>query len=111
MLKRLHSTTPRCKDHHALSVMRAVATTLSALPLIGQRRSAVTTDVSRYVGMPVLCAMLGVAGSFARVQQAPAPFHLQEATIAGVHDAFAAGRLTCAQLTRLYLNRIEAYNL
>ena len=59
----------------------------------------------------VICAMLAVAASLASAQQAPAPFHLQEATIAGIHAAFAAGRLTCAQLTRLYLDRIEAYNL
>ena len=61
-------------------------------------------------GMPVMCAMLGLTASPARAQQ-PAPFHLQEATIASIHSAFAAGRLTCAQLTRLYLDRIEAYNL
>src|SRR2546426_938007 len=95
----------------APSVMRAAGTTRSLLPLVSLRRSFVTTDVPRHVGMPVLCAMLGVAGSLARAQQAPAPFHLQEATIAGIHDAFAAGQLSCAQLTRLYLDRIEAYNL
>src|SRR2546425_10509774 len=95
----------------ALSVMRAEVTTLSFLPFVGPRRSFVTTDVPRHVGVPVLCAMLGVAGSLARAQQAPAPFHLQEATIAGIHDAFAAGQLTCAHLTRLYLDRIEAYNV
>ena len=39
------------------------------------------------------------------------PFRLQEATIDSVHRAFAAGSLTCVQLTRLYLDRIEAYNL
>jgi amidase len=44
-------------------------------------------------------------------QSAPAPFHLQEATIAGIHAAFANGSLTCTQLTKLYLDRIEAYNL
>jgi amidase len=55
--------------------------------------------------------MLGVAASLTSAQQARAPFHLQEATIAGIHDAFRAGQLTCAQLTRLYLDRIEAYNL
>src|SRR2546426_1243250 len=95
----------------ALSVMRAAVTTRSLLPFVGPRRSFVTTDVPRHLGVPVLCAMLGVAGSLARAQQAPAPFHLQEATIAGIHDAFAAGQLTCAHLTRLYLDRIEAYNL
>jgi Asp-tRNA(Asn)/Glu-tRNA(Gln) amidotransferase A subunit family amidase len=61
--------------------------------------------------MPVLCAMLGAGGSLASAPQAPAPFHLQEATIARIHDAFAAGQLSCAQLTRLYLDRIEAYNV
>ena len=42
--------------------------------------------------------------------QAP-PFHLEEATILRIRAAFATGQLTCAQLTRLYLDRIEAYNL
>src|SRR5215467_4961753 len=38
-------------------------------------------------------------------------FHLQEATIASIHAALAAGQLTCAQLTRLYLDRIAASNM
>jgi amidase len=38
-------------------------------------------------------------------------FRFQEATIASIHAAFAAGQLTCAQLTRLYLDRIAAYNM
>ena len=42
---------------------------------------------------------------------AQAPFHLEEATIFNIRSAFASGQLTCAQLTRLYLARIEAYNL
>jgi len=61
------------------------------------------------VAVPVTCAMLGLTASPARAQQ-PVPFDLQEATIAGIHRAFASGRLTCAQLTRAYLDRIEAYN-
>jgi Asp-tRNA(Asn)/Glu-tRNA(Gln) amidotransferase A subunit family amidase len=40
-----------------------------------------------------------------------AAFHLEEATIAGVQAAFARGELTCAELTKRYLARIEAYNL
>lgn len=56
-------------------------------------------------------AILGVAASLTSAQQARAPFHLQDATIAGIRDAFAIGHLTCAQLIRLYLDRIEAYNL
>ncbi len=54
-------------------------------------------------------ALLGAAGK-AEAQPAQ-PFHLQEATIAGIHAAFAAGKLTCARLTKLYLDRIAAYNL
>jgi Asp-tRNA(Asn)/Glu-tRNA(Gln) amidotransferase A subunit family amidase len=49
--------------------------------------------------------LLGPAG--AQTQ----PFHLEEATIASIHAAFARGDLTCVQLTRAYLNRIAAYNL
>lgn len=42
---------------------------------------------------------------------AQAPFHLEEATIASIRSAFASGQLTCTQLTKLYLDRIEVYNL
>ena len=42
---------------------------------------------------------------------AQAPFHLEEATIASVRSALASGQLTCTRLTKLYLDRIEAYNL
>jgi amidase len=38
------------------------------------------------------------------------PFHLTEATIQDVHDAYTSGRLTAHQLVQLYLNRIEAYD-
>ena len=38
-------------------------------------------------------------------------FKLEEATVASVHSAYASGTLTCTQLTRAYLDRIEAYNL
>lgn len=74
-------------------------------------RAAITKPLAVLVGMLVLCALFGRAAPPARAQQAEAPFHLQEATIAGIHAAFAAGRLSCVQLTRLYLDRIEAYNL
>src|ERR1035437_9126767 len=42
--------------------------------------------------------------------QKPAPFEVEEATIAQVHDAMKAGRLTCRALVGLYLKRIEAYD-
>lgn len=47
--------------------------------------------------------------SFAAAQ-GPPPFHLEDATIADIHAAFADGRLTCQRLTRLYLDRIAAYD-
>jgi amidase len=62
------------------------------------------------IGLTLASAILSVVIGDANAQQASV-FHLQEATIAGIHNAFAGGRLTCTQLTNLYLNRIEAYNL
>ncbi len=38
------------------------------------------------------------------------PFEVEEATIAQVHDAMKAGRLTCRALVDQYLKRIEAYD-
>src|SRR2546422_2787308 len=34
----------------------------------------------------------------------------EEATISAAYTAFAAGKITCVQLVRAYLNRIEAYD-
>src|SRR3989441_11642171 len=34
----------------------------------------------------------------------------EEATISATHAAFAAGKITCVELVRAYLNRIEAYD-
>jgi len=56
----------------------------------------------------VLALLAAISSAGAQPAQ---PFHLQEATIASIHAAFAAGQLTCAQLTKLYLDRIEAHNL
>src|SRR5678816_1859111 len=38
------------------------------------------------------------------------PFNVLEATIADVHAAMAAGRLTCRDLVQAYLDRIAAYD-
>src|SRR3989475_13273702 len=46
-----------------------------------------------------------VAGRLAAQQD----FAPEEATIRAAHAAFAAGKTTCVQLVRAYLNRIEAY--
>src|SRR5882757_5074677 len=53
--------------------------------------------------------MLTLPAAPASAQESP--FRFQEATIAGIHAAFAAGQLTCTQLTKLYLDRIAAYNM
>jgi amidase len=60
-------------------------------------------------GMTAAFAMLNLFAADAGAQPAR-PFDLQEASITSVHAAFAAKQLTCAQLTRLYLDRIEAYD-
>ena len=63
----------------------------------------------RYLnGVSAACAMSILSGLPAGAQQGP--FRFQEATIASIHAAFAAGQLTCAQLNRLYLDRIAAYD-
>jgi Asp-tRNA(Asn)/Glu-tRNA(Gln) amidotransferase A subunit family amidase len=50
-------------------------------------------------------------GSQRASQSEPAkPFHLLEATIDDIHNAYKSGQLTSRQLTQLYLNRIEAYD-
>ena len=38
------------------------------------------------------------------------PFQLEEATIATIHAAMGSGRLTCTQLVRSYLDRLDAYD-
>lgn len=40
-----------------------------------------------------------------------ADFRFQEATVASIHSAFTSGQITCTQLTKLYLDRIETYNM
>src|SRR5436190_20682155 len=69
-------------------------------------REAVMRKFRHFIG---LAAMLTISVSSASAQQDP--FRFQEATIAGIHAALAAGQLTCPQLTRLYLDRIAAYNM
>jgi Asp-tRNA(Asn)/Glu-tRNA(Gln) amidotransferase A subunit family amidase len=55
----------------------------------------------------VSCLLLAASPLLA---QKGAPFEVEEATIAQVHDAMKAGRLTCRELVGLYLKRIEAYD-
>jgi amidase len=60
----------------------------------------------------VLTAVLLISDGFAltHAQVARSPFVPDEMTIAGIHMAFAAGKLTCTQLVQSYLSRIEAYD-
>ena len=55
---------------------------------------------------PLIFAVALFALGFVQAQ----PFHLEEATIDSVHNAYRSGRLTSHQLVQLYLNRIEAYD-
>lgn len=59
-----------------------------------------------------MAALFALAGC-ASVEQTPrmvTSFNLQEATIASVQEAIATRQLTCVQLTRMYLERIAAYD-
>lgn len=55
----------------------------------------------------ILAAGFGVAAAQA---QNPSRFVPEEATIASIRSALESGRITCVQVTRAYLDRIEAYD-
>ena len=57
----------------------------------------------------VVVLVLLLAGPRKATSQAE-PFHLLEATVEDVHNAYTSGTLTARQLVRLYLDRIEAYD-
>lgn len=57
----------------------------------------------------LLLALSSQAAPGARAQ-APPPFQVEEASIADIHAAFKAGRLTCRGLVERYLRRIDAYD-
>ena len=61
---------------------------------------------------PPLVGSIAVAAALAcgMGAQAPAAFRVEEATIAQVHAAMQAKRLTCRSLVDAYLRRIEAYD-
>jgi amidase len=61
--------------------------------------------------MALLCAAAAVLLVIETSMVSATDFHFQEATVASIHGAFASGQLTCSQLTKLYLDRIEAYNI
>jgi Asp-tRNA(Asn)/Glu-tRNA(Gln) amidotransferase A subunit family amidase len=51
-----------------------------------------------------------MAGACGAAEEVSGEFPIVEATIAGVHEAFRAGRLTSQELVERYLERIEAYD-
>ena len=57
-----------------------------------------------------LFAVLLVAAINATQAQTLAPFRVEEATIAEIHAALKAKRITCRALVEQYLRRIEAYD-
>ena len=57
----------------------------------------------------LLCAGL-VAGTVPGAAQTAPPFSVVEASIADIHAALRAGRVTCRGLVEHYLRRIEAYD-
>ncbi len=59
----------------------------------------------------VACSLPAAGRPFAEQRSAAsAPFHVDEATIAGVHAAMKARTLTCHALVAAYLARIDAYD-
>src|SRR5579864_5951835 len=58
-----------------------------------------------------LSALLFLVSLFpSKSQSQTKPFHLAEATIQDVQDAYKSGGLTAHQLVQLYMNRIEAFD-
>jgi amidase len=56
-------------------------------------------------------AILGTAALVAQqTTQQPAPFQIEETTIAAIHATMKSGQLTCRGLVEQYLRRIEAYD-
>lgn len=58
----------------------------------------------------IVIAALGLAGAAVQQPPAPAPFRVEETTIAQIHAAMQDHRLTCRALVDAYLGRIDAYD-
>jgi len=67
-----------------------------------KRMSRILARAAVLVLMPVM--------ALAQPSFTPAPFHLLEATIDGIHAAMRSGQLTCTRLVQAYLDRIAAYD-
>ncbi|HYE88110.1 MAG TPA: amidase family protein [Vicinamibacterales bacterium] len=60
--------------------------------------------------MRKLSLLLTLVAIAAPAAQTPPPFEVHEATIAQIHAAMKAGRLTCRVLVEQYLRRIDAFD-
>jgi amidase len=58
----------------------------------------------------IALTLLLTAPLLAQQAPAPPPFRVEETSIAQIHEAMKAGRLTCRGLVDAYLRRIEAYD-
>ncbi len=82
----------------------------------GQKAEKIRPSYNNLVIRPLCCLLSaaillhGQGRGPAQAPLPPAPFDVVEATIAQVHDAMKAGRLTCRELVGDYLKRIEVYD-
>src|ERR1700731_665063 len=67
------------------------------------------TNIPHYASGPIALLFL-VSLSAGEGQSQTTSFHLAEASVQDVQDAYKSGRLTAHQLVQFYLNRIEAYD-
>jgi amidase len=68
----------------------------------------------RYTSLSLVLLLMLVSaasrGTMTQAQSEAQQFHLLEATVDEIHNAYKAGQLTAHQLVQLYLNRIDAYD-
>ncbi|MDQ7908116.1 amidase family protein [Phytohabitans sp. ZYX-F-186] len=78
-----------------------------------------TIDRRRFIGAVGAAGGLGVVAGLPEAASAHGSagrrpgkgrFELIEATVAGIHEAYRRGQLTCRELVRQYLDRIAAYD-
>jgi len=79
--------------------------------ICGKNSSGEGSRPRRSIFAPVSALALGFLTLAAPiVAAAPAPFHVEETTIAQIQSAILAKQLTATQLVKIYLTRIKAYN-
>ena len=79
-------------------------------PQRGSNRLRVDRPIAPFPLVLALCLGACEGQTDAGEREASGAVSLEEATIRGIHDAFASGALTCVQLVEHYLRRIEAYD-